>query len=286
MTSDTRKRWLLSLTAIMLSGCGSLKLSDGAPPFDIDVSQIPDAVPRIESFSKTVNPESYDVNGKRYFVKSDNTNHVETGIASWYGTKFHGRNTSSGEIYDMLAMTAAHKTLRLPCYAEITNLDNQRKIIVRINDRGPFSDGRIIDLSYAAAAKLGMLKKGTANISLKVITPKLASDKPQVLTLKRQALIDTYFEPVKNTSNIKVISPSTSAIFLQVGAFKDKPNADRLRDKLLAMSSASIHISKSEHKQNTLYKVSIGPLGSTQAAVSLAEKLSTLGLEATRVTQQ
>ena len=133
---------------------------------------IPDAVPRVEPRSARGNPPFYTVFGKRYYVLASSEGHVERGTASWYGPGFHAASTSMGEPYDMYAMTAAHKTLPLPAYAEVTNLRNGRKVVVRINDRGPFVGDRIIDLSYTAAARLDMLLQGTAPVEVRVITPR------------------------------------------------------------------------------------------------------------------
>lgn len=154
---------------LMLAGCSSVPTKPMTPG---DLANIPDAVPKIESRSRSGNPEYYDQSGKRYWVLSTPIGYVARGKASWYGGKFHGRRTSSGETYDMYAMTAAHKTLPIPCYARVTNLENGRSIVVKINDRGPFVDGRIVDLSYAAASKLGVVAKGTAAVELRVINPR------------------------------------------------------------------------------------------------------------------
>jgi rare lipoprotein A len=139
-----------------------------SPP---DVGQIADAVPRDEPRSAFGNPPFYVVGGHRYVVLHSAAGYVERGVASWYGTEFHGLRTSTGEAYDMFAMTAAHKTLPLPCYARVTNLANGRHVVVRINDRGPFVANRIIDLSYSAAARLDMIRNGTAFVQVEVLTP-------------------------------------------------------------------------------------------------------------------
>ena len=132
---------------------------------------VPDAVPRIEPRARSGNPPFYDVFGKRYYVLSSSVGYWERGVASWYGPGFHKVRTSTGEPYDMYAMTAAHKTLPLPAYVRVTNLLNGRSIVVRVNDRGPFVGNRIIDLSYSAAAKLDMLRNGTAMVDVRTIDP-------------------------------------------------------------------------------------------------------------------
>ena len=137
----------------------------------VDISTIPDAVPKMEPLSKSGNPESYVQSGKRYWIIPNPYNYKETGLASWYGTKFQGKQTSSGETYNMYKMTAAHKTLPLPTYVRVTSLTNNKTVIVKVNDRGPFKDERIIDLSYAAAKKLGISDSGTDQVEVKVIDP-------------------------------------------------------------------------------------------------------------------
>ena len=132
---------------------------------------VPDAVPRIEPRAQHGNPPFYDVFGKRYYVLSSSVGYWERGVASWYGPGFHKVRTSIGEPYDMYAMTAAHKTLPLPAYVRVTNLQNGRSVVVRVNDRGPFVGNRIIDLSYTAAAKLDMLRNGTAMVDVRTIDP-------------------------------------------------------------------------------------------------------------------
>jgi len=161
----------------LLGGCSSSPTREQATADQPD--EIADAVPKVEPRSRGGNPASYVVFGKRYYTKPDSKGHVERGLASWYGPGFHGRKTSSGERYDMHAMTAAHKTLPLPTYAKVTNLDNGRSAVVRINDRGPFHGPRIIDLSRAAASKLGVIAQGTARVEVRALDPsEPASDAP------------------------------------------------------------------------------------------------------------
>jgi rare lipoprotein A len=171
-----------SLTAALglaLSGCFSTREAPAPPPARIPPAHtpppaardIPDAVPRYEPRSPYGNPPFYDVFGKRYYLLSSSADYVERGVASWYGPGFHKIRTSTGEIYDMYGMTAAHKTLPLPAYVRVTNLQNGRSIVVRVNDRGPFVGNRIIDLSYTAAAKLDMLRDGTAMVEVRSVGP-------------------------------------------------------------------------------------------------------------------
>ncbi len=136
-----------------------------------DFSKIPNAVPKHEPKSRIGNPKTYTVFNKTYCVMQSSKGYKERGTASWYGKKFHGYHTSNGEIYDMYGMSAAHKTLPLPTYAKVTNLSNGKHVIVKINDRGPFHDDRLIDLSYAAASKLGILATGTAKVEIQALDP-------------------------------------------------------------------------------------------------------------------
>lgn len=219
-----------------------------------------DAVPRAEVYSKYGNPDSYEVLGQRYEVMKDNRGYRETGIASWYGPGFHGKRASSGETYDMYAMTAAHKTLRIPCYVEVTNLENGRRAVVRVNDRGPFHGNRIIDLSFAAAQKLGVIGSGTALVEVRHIDvdqspPKQPDDAPIQLAT-----------PVPEWGR---------NVFLQVGAFSDPTNAERLRLRL-----ASAHIDQVDvaRRPDGLHRVRIGPLSSVEQADELARQLDALGV--------
>lgn len=139
--------------------------------FPRNVDRIPDAVPKVEPMARRGN-KTYQVYGKTYHPLTSSKNYRETGLASWYGTKFHGNSTSSGEPYDLYAMTAAHRTLPLPTYARVTNTRNGKSIIVKINDRGPFHSNRLIDLSYAAARKLGIYGHGTGHVTVEAIDPK------------------------------------------------------------------------------------------------------------------
>lgn len=234
------------LFIIFLSSCSHTSKNDGPPNYDIDVANIPNAVPKPEPLAKYGNIKSYVVFGKRYHTLNSSKNYNETGVASWYGTKFHARKTSSGEPYNMLGMTAAHKTLPLPTYVEVTNLKNDRKIIVKVNDRGPFESNRIIDLSYVAAKKLGMLGHGTANVRVRAINPYALYNKeplfshsqpiksPWVNVHKNKMPSETtypQFRPVyKNFAyNKHAAYHHSSSAFLQVGAFRNKSNAMKLQ---------------------------------------------------------
>jgi rare lipoprotein A len=255
---------------LLLVACGTVpEVSDrdGAPSKVPDVSQVPDAVPKVEPRSKYGNPRQYEVFGKSYYTLASAEGYREKGIASWYGTKFHGRRTSSGEIYDMYAMTAAHKTLPLPSYAEVTNLENGRKVIVKVNDRGPFHDNRLIDLSYSAATKLGIVAKGTGLVEVKVITPGA--------TKNTATATDKEPSPVKPTGS--------AAMFLQVGAFSTRNRAEQVKSRLQRDIADTVMVVPLDGAQGTLYRVRVGPLASVSYGDSLAARLVDLGFRESHI---
>ncbi|HEY5680282.1 MAG TPA: septal ring lytic transglycosylase RlpA family protein [Pseudomonadales bacterium] len=225
--------WLLVLTLVACSGPGVRppERSDGPPAHTpVDLAKLPDPIPREEPKSARGNPPSYTVMGRTYRVMDSAAGYESTGIASWYGRKFHGRATSSGETFDMFELTAAHTSLPIPTYARVTNLHNGRSTIVRINDRGPFHADRLIDLSYAAAVKLGFATRGTARVRV-------------------EALVD---------------SPD---YFLQAGAFSDMSSADALKNALGALTGARAYVVRVS--SDALFRVRIGPVKSRPEALRL-----------------
>jgi rare lipoprotein A len=227
------------------------------PPLNIDA--IPDAVPKAEPRSAHGNPPFYDVYGQRYFVMPAATGYLERGVASWYGPTFHGGNTSSGEQYDMYAMTAAHKTLPLPTYARVTNLRNGKSIVIRINDRGPFVANRLIDLSYTAAAKLDMLREGTTLVEVRALTPGVPDE------LTRSAA-----------------SPPPS-LYVQAGAFADAQNAQRALEKLHAAGLTSAFLVAPAQGRSRLFRLRLGPVASVAEFDQLAARLAALGMPDARL---
>jgi peptidoglycan lytic transglycosylase len=203
-------------------------------------SAVPDAIPRAEPRARSGNPPFYDVLGKRYYVLSSSVGYWERGVASWYGPGFHKVRTSMGEPYDMYGMTAAHKTLPLPAYVQVTNLQNGRSVVVRVNDRGPFVGNRIIDLSYTAAAKLDMLRNGTAMVEVRTIDPAT----PPVLT----------------ASNVADAAAPSPALFVQAGAFSDPANAQRMAEKLRGGSYGRVFVRDDQLAGRRMYRVRIGPV--------------------------
>ncbi|HQV79868.1 MAG: septal ring lytic transglycosylase RlpA family protein [Moraxellaceae bacterium] len=195
--------------------------------------EIPEAEPFVQSDLQ------YTVSGKRYTVLAKAKNFKQVGLASWYGKKFHGRTTASGEEYDMHELTAAHKTLPIPCYARVTNQENGKSVIVKINDRGPFHSSRILDVSKSAAAKLGMLKKGTTKIKLEVISS--ADDERSVIA-----------------ANEPAPAPQVPQFFVQVGSFSSEGNALNLQNKLSSLIALPIEVTNA-HNNAAIHKVQIGP---------------------------
>jgi rare lipoprotein A len=227
---------------------------------------VPDAIPRLEPRARSGNPPFYSVFGKRYYVLSSSVGYWERGVASWYGPGFHKVRTSTGERYDMYAMTAAHKTLPLPAYVRVTNLQNGRSVVVRVNDRGPFVGNRIIDLSYSAAAKLGMLRNGTAMVDVRTIDP---SEPPPVITASNREPAAAAAPnaaaasaPVSGAATPADSSPAAagSALFVQAGAFSDPANAERLVEKLRGHSYGKVFVREDQIAGRRMYRVRIGPV--------------------------
>lgn len=261
----------LSLCVLALSGCGgggNVRYGADGPGGAIDPNRIADAVPRVEPRSKYGNPSSYVVHGRRYHVMDSAAGYTERGIASWYGSKFHGRRTSSGEIYDMYQMTAAHKALPLPTYARVTNLRNGRSIIVKINDRGPFHDNRLIDLSYAAAAKLDILKEGTGLVEVTAIDPRRPNSPPAQLVSNQSG-------PAQGGAGSV---GAVDGVYIQVGAFSSRQNAEQFQAKLNSHAIGAVSIQEGRSGAGLVYRVRIGPLASVAAADRAAQDLERLGV--------
>jgi rare lipoprotein A len=269
-----RIRLLLLILVLALAACGTPREpapakgpapdreQDAAPRNPPDVSRVPDAVPRVEPRSRYGNPASYEVFGQTYHVMDSASGYVERGVASWYGTKFHGRRTSSGEPYDMYAMTAAHTRLPLPTYVQVTNLENRRSVVVKVNDRGPFARNRIIDLSYAAAHRLGMLDQGTALVEVRAVTqgeaePRLAS--------------------IATGDAVPGNAAANPAVYVQVGAFASRHNAEQLLARLDGHNLGRMGIEEATGSTSPVYRVRIGPLGSVELADRAVRNLENIG---------
>jgi rare lipoprotein A len=275
---------------------------------------VPDMVPRIEPRSRNGNPPFYDVMGKRYFVLSSSVGYVERGVASWYGPGFHKVRTSTGEPYDMYAMTAAHKTLPLPAYVRVSNLQNGRSIVVRVNDRGPFVGNRIIDLSYTAASKLDMLRNGTAMVEVRTIEPgsvgapltasvaapsaapstapsAAPSTAPSAAPLTATPLTAaeaTPPAPAESAAAPESASDSSAggvsnvavprALFIQAGAFSDPKNAERLMEKLRGGGYGKVFVRDNEIAGRRMYRVRIGPVPSVAEFDRIVAALERVGV--------
>lgn len=238
--------------------------NDSVPP-PIDVSKIPEPVPKVEPRSLYGNKSPYTVLGKTYRVLPSPRGYDERGIASFYGAKFHGYKTSSLEDYDMYAFSAAHKTLPLPSYARVTNLANGKSVIVRINDRGPFHDNRLIDLSYAAAVKIGIWPKGTGMVEVRAIDPTQPGD---------DAIPDGELAAHAAVTQ----GDAHAAIYLQVGAFADLGNADRVARQLRSARLAPVQVTDAQVGGRDIRRVRVGPLQDADQADQIATQIERLGL--------
>lgn len=258
----------LVLAAALLGACATRPVVDSAPPRG---SAIPpdlpnDPVPRAEPLSRYGNGPIYEVYGQPYEVMRSSHGYSERGVASWYGSKFHGRPTSSQEPYDMHQLTAAHKTLPLPTYVEVRNLRNNKTVVVRVNDRGPFVDNRIIDLSFAAARRLDMIRDGTSLVEVRAIS----FDKPP--------------PPVPDSIVAAAVAEADSGgsvenqVFLQVGAFGERRNAERRHRLLQGKGIDGAFVYEEIGMERPLYRVRIGPLPDVDAYDQLVARLASLGI--------
>ena len=242
--------------------------SDSAPSHPPqNLALLPDPVPRTEPPSRYGNKSPYEVLGKTYYVMPKPGNYREYGTASWYGTKFHGQSTSSGEPYDMYQLTAAHRSLPIPSYVRITNLDNKKTAIVRVNDRGPFHSERLIDVSYAAAVKLGFADRGTARVVVEVVD---GSDSIDTRVAQREPIVPRTAVPAANPLAAVAPEPAVPTggqIFLQAGAFRDPAGAERLRDDLITLVGESVSVQRTSDEK--YYRVRIGPVAQMGEATRL-----------------
>jgi rare lipoprotein A len=214
---------------------------------------VKDAVPRPDPILSVGNASPYEVNGVKYDVLDDYKSYKVRGTASWYGAKFHGHKTSNGEIYDLYLASAAHKTLPIPCFARVTNLDNGKSIIVRVNDRGPFHSDRVIDLSYGAAVKLGYMEAGTARVEVEVVDVIGVDD-------RRDSVAGDYR-------------------YLQLGAYSTEDSARRLQDSLQALLAPPVFVSEVQSGANLLYRVRIGPMSDAVELESVQKQLRMAGYD-------
>lgn len=256
---------LVVFFSLLLASCGYFDHKP-APPIvapPAGTSPAASAPGSVEPLSRYGNPEFYEVMGKRYVPMKSAHGYRERGIASWYGPDFHGGLTSTREPYDMYQMTGAHKLLPLPTWVEVTNLQNGRKVTLRVNDRGPFKDNRIIDLSYAAALALDVVRPGTAMVEVRAITSPGAGS-AETPSVTSEAAADP--EAVR------------ARTYLQVGAFGDRANAERLRERLGATFGDDVRIQAEPPDSPRLYKVQVGPVRDVAHADRMVSMLSGIGV--------
>lgn len=291
MNAIAYKNRLLSLSqqalvlALCLSACSTVtrEPQDSGPVRPVDVSHIPDATPSLVTRTRAGNAKTYTVLGKTYTTLSDSKGYQERGLASWYGTKFHGRRTANGEIYDMFAMTAAHKTLPIPSYVRVSHVGNGKSVVVRVNDRGPFHEKRIIDLSYAAARKLGIDVAGTGLVDVIDVTPlpRQIQPVPQIASPPIQT-VAPLTKPISLQSvTVGAIQPShpsdlAKGLYLQLGAFQQRVGALSLQAHLQRiLSPESIHVIQG---YDGLHRVKAGPAESQQSILAWQQILHAKGM--------
>lgn len=244
---------LLMLTTVaLLAACAQPEVRDGPPAGRFDPALIERPEPRPEPPSAYGNHTPYEVFGQRYHVMTDAREYREQGIASWYGSKFHGRPTSSGEPYDVHQLTAAHRSLPLPTWVEVTRLDTGQSIIVRVNDRGPFHPDRIIDLSWAAASELGMIDLGTAPVEVRAIS---FDDGPG-----------------------PTARPARLPVYVQVGAFAEQARAQDVERRLTGSGLGPVETERARTSAGHVWRVRLGPVSESEAAISLIDQIAELGL--------
>ena len=244
---------VLLLLVVLVAGCastGNERVSDSrytmdqdaGPDRHFDVSTVVEPDPRYEPPTSAGNKSPYEVWGETYTVLDDAHGYEATGTASWYGRKFHGHKTSNGETYDMYDLTAAHRSLPLPTYLRVTNLENDRSTIVRVNDRGPFHGDRLIDLSYAAASVLGFEGQGTAKVHIEAV-----ATRPQTR------------EASSGSTSGGDEQEKAERLFVQVGAFGNLAAATQLRDQLFLVAGPSVHLVEANVSGGTVHRVWVGP---------------------------
>jgi rare lipoprotein A len=301
-----RKRGVLN--SLLLCGCMVLLVACASKPGkeqgDPAVADLSGVQPIFEPPSRYGNPETYTVFGKNYRVRTTSAGHRERGIASWYGKDFHGKRTSSGTPYDMYAISAAHKTLPIPTYVRVTRLDNGSSLVVRVDDRGPFVEGRVIDLSYGAARKLGMVEQGTAPVEVIALQPyqylarhegprddatmlaEAASTRPSAAP-QPAAPLPTVRVSTSATSvprELVAVGPDLAATvvgnaYLQVGAFSDRQRAEQLRGLLSGTLRHDVHLASSG--TTAMHRVRIGPLSDPAEVDRARLELAELGIRQT-----
>ncbi|WP_179888405.1 septal ring lytic transglycosylase RlpA family protein [Marinobacter sp. LV10MA510-1] len=310
--------WVVLAGALaMLVGCASAPpekdhsgrytiRQDRAPDGNFDASGLKDAQPRFEEPRRAGNKSSYTVWGKQYSVMDDNDGYVAEGMASWYGEKFHGHKTSNGEVFDMYQMTAAHKSLRIPSYARVTNLANGRSVIVRVNDRGPFHGDRMIDLSYAAAKRLGYQGQGVAKVEVAAITVSpdgamFLANKPFGGAARSQAVAvqskpkgpEPQREPVvaagpapapapaERPDSATAVASAAQGVFVQLASFSSNVAAKNLIRKVQDQMQTPMRVKVADTGSGRFHRVQAGPFNNEQSALQAQQLLQTHGFNQT-----
>ncbi|MEE4190528.1 MAG: septal ring lytic transglycosylase RlpA family protein [Halieaceae bacterium] len=263
----SRALWRLGLglaLACLQAACTqtSLEPADGKPLYELSADEVVEPIPRPEKLVAAGNSSPYQVNGQTYQVMRSGAGYRERGIASWYGRKFHGRKTANGETFNAYRATAAHRSLPIPAWVRVTNLDNGRSMVVRVNDRGPFHPDRVIDLSYAAAVKLGFADRGTARVEVATI------DVPGSSDLRAGGLLGT---------------PRGDYRYIQVGAFSEMESARALGQRLEGQMNAPVAVSEIVLGDSAFYRVRVGPVDDHRRLLALQNQLRTLGFPETRL---
>ena len=298
--------WVVLAGALaMLAGCASAPpekdhsgrytiRQDRAPDGNFDASGLKDAQPRYEEPRRAGNKSPYTVWGKKYSVMDDNNGYVAEGVASWYGEKFHGHKTSNGEVFDMYQMTAAHKSLRIPSYARVTNLANGRSVIVRINDRGPFHGDRMIDLSYAAAKRLGYQGQGVAKVQVEAITvspdgamfvanrPFGRAGRPQVVA--EPSIAGPFIlEPdmAESPQSETAVASAAQGVFVQLASFSSNLAAENLIRKVQNQVQTPMRVKVADTGSGRFHRVQAGPFNNEQSALQAQQLLQTYGFDKT-----
>ena len=256
---------LLIAGVLVISGCALPTDGDGPPRRDQPTTVV-NRTPQPEARSAYGNPRFYDVYGKRYYVKQSAQGYRERGVASWYGKKFHGRRTSSGEPYDMHALSAAHKTLPLPTWVRVTNLTTGKSLVLRVNDRGPFVDNRIIDLSYAAARELDLIANGTGLVEVEAID------------FSRNNAPIQAAAPQGNDADV-----DAGTLYMQTGAFSDRGNAARQLGLLQQSGISNAFVSAGGNGSAPVYRVRIGPIADVGVFDRLVARLAAIGVHGPRL---
>lgn len=266
---------IIGLTMVMsLSACQPYRFEKPTQPSVATAGET--STPTQPPKSRRGNPAFYEVFGQRYYVMDSNAGYEERGVASWYGRKFHGNPTANGERYDMHGMTAAHKSLPLPTQVEVTNIKNGRKIIVRVNDRGPFVHNRLIDLSYAAAQELDMVESGTTLVNVRALgTP--------VAPVTAQASPSA---PVQATASVAPLPAINRQLYVQIGAFGQRENAERLMQRLSESGLKDVFVLSDDNLEPLLHRVRVGPVVEVDEYDGIVARLASLGFTDTHLVSE